>query len=478
MSTPDETVRQSEDDLRHSKSLSREAPEIEGYELDSLLGAGAFGVVWSASQLRTGQRVALKILKPQTRNWAYVCHELRKLREISKHPFVVSLLDADLDHDPPYFAMPLLTQGSLAEADPVLEEVEPWLEQIAEALCFMHGKGLLHCDLKPSNVLLDDEGRCRVVDFGQARAQGEQDGAFGTLGFMPPEQAHAGTAPGTAWDVYGFGATAYYMLTGQCPRLSEQARSELTDTRTAEERLSAYREVLGNSALVPLRTLNPKVDADLAAIVENCLKLDPKLRAASMHQVAEDLERRKDKAPLLCQKPWSVRYRINRFLARPLVAILLCAAVLFPLFINTYLTVHGQMALGERVRAEVASVNEVVARRATPETLASLRTQDFQHHLLKGDTVFASTASPSPQRISLDALSVETGRPDGGFYERDGVELVGAWRKVGDLMLLSERPTAFVMKSSRYLLMKNWMLNLLGLLIAIFTIIALLKPRR
>ena len=69
-------------------------------------------------------------------------------------------------------------------------------------------------------MLVDEEGRTRLVDFGQARALGDRDSSFGTLGYMPPEQARGDAQPDVRWDVYGFGATAYRLLT----RLNQQLR--------------------------------------------------------------------------------------------------------------------------------------------------------------------------------------------------------------------------------------------------------------
>lgn len=479
MSGPDETVRQSEEDREQALTLSRDRPSLPGYELREELGAGAFGVVWSGVQARTGQAVAVKVLKAEARHWGYLRHELSKLRQISNHPFVVGLLDADLDNQPPFFVMPLLTRGSLAEkSESDLEQIETWLRQIAQALSFMHSKGLLHCDLKPSNILLDDEQRCRVVDFGQARLEGDFEGAFGTLGFMPPEQAQNSVHPDVSWDVYGFGATAYKLLTGQCPRLNEEDRTKLTHSISPEERLKSYRQILGTRALIPVKELNPEVDDDLATIVESCLAIDPGLRAPSLGQVLEDLDRMGERSPLLCQKPWTVRYRLRRFLARPLVALLLCTTILFPVFVNSYLTVHAQLALRDRAEAEVHSMNQVVSRGMDKSSLERLRTKDFHHHFICDGVVVQSSQADHPERIDLEALTLETGSPDRGFYERDGVEFVGAWSKRGDGTLLTERPRTLVMESARYILSKNWMLNIVILLLAIATVVALLKPRR
>ncbi len=324
------TVAQSGPELQAAREASGDAPPVPptlpGYRLEKLLGRGSFGEVWAGVQVRTGLRVAVKVLtRREGLDWLYFKHEVGRLREVSEHPHVVSLLDADLNHDPPYFVMPLLGHGSLhGVARPTFDQALRWIREIALALRFCHEKGLLHCDLKPSNVMLDEEGHVRLVDYGQSRAKGDQTVTYGTLGFMAPEQAMGGeTLPSTRWDVYSWGATAYFLLTGQCPRLSEADRTELTRTEDTARRLQQYRDLLHSRPLTPLRTLNPKVDADLAAIVESCLELDPARRTDSIDNVLDDFERRASSEPLLCRLPWSYGYRLRRVVRKPRVALTL-----------------------------------------------------------------------------------------------------------------------------------------------------------
>ncbi|MCE7870151.1 hypothetical protein DYH09_07210 [bacterium CPR1] len=183
----------------------------------------------------------------------------------------------------------------------------------------------MHCDLKPSNIMLDEEGHVRLVDYGQSRSKGDKSVTWGTLGFMAPEQAVLGgeSVPSVRWDVYSLGATAYLLLTGQCPRLSEADRTELTRTEDTARRLEQYRKLLQSRPLIPVRQLNPRVDRDLAAIVEACLELDPERRTASVEDVLDDLERRQSRDPLLCRRPWTLSYRLRRTLQKPRVALTL-----------------------------------------------------------------------------------------------------------------------------------------------------------
>ncbi len=330
------TVAQTGSQLEAAREASTDAPQtpppLPGYSLDKLLGRGSFGEVWAGTQQRSGLRVAVKVLtRREGLDWLYFKHEVGRLREVAEHPHVVSLLDADLSHEPPYFVMPLLLRGSLHEAREVdTRQALRWFKEIASALRYCHEKGLLHCDLKPSNVMLDEEGHVRLVDYGQSRSKGDKSVTWGTLGFMAPEQAVLGgeSVPSVRWDVYSLGATAYLLFTGQCPRLSETDRTELTRTEDTARRLEQYRNLLLSRPLIPLRKLNPKIDADLAAIVESCLDLDPERRTASVEDVLDDLERRRSRDPLLCRRPWTAGYRLRRALQKPRVVLTLLFALL------------------------------------------------------------------------------------------------------------------------------------------------------
>lgn len=333
VSQDDQTVLQSEEEKRRRRreSVENQPPEVPGYELTRLLGQGAFGQVWGGVQVRTGQKVAIKVLKEAGgSSWGYFRHELERLRDVAEHPGIVTLIDADLIASPPYFVMPWLGRGSLANAPVPASPAQAvdWFGQMAAALQFTHEKGILHCDLKPSNVLVDGEGRLRLVDFGQARLHGER-GAFGTFGYMAPEQASEGaSSPSLRWDIYSLGATIYCLLTGRCPRVSAEDLNSLRSLSDTPERLNSYRQALQQRPLVPVRELNPQVDSDLNALVESCLALDPARRPASAAEILQDLQRRAQGEPLLCRRPWTLGYRLGRVARRPLVQVTMVMSVL------------------------------------------------------------------------------------------------------------------------------------------------------
>ncbi|MEW6284174.1 MAG: serine/threonine-protein kinase, partial [Candidatus Eremiobacterota bacterium] len=240
--------------------------------------------------------------------------------------------------------MPLLRRGSLARlgGTPSVPEAVTWFRELAGALRFAHGKGVLHCDLKPSNILIDEEGHLRLVDFGQSRRSGEAS-ALGTLGYMPPEQAapgseSPGSTPNVGWDLYALGATVYWLLTGQVPRLSARDQEELSGRSS----LSEYRQRLTANPLIPVRRLNPAVDGELAAILEACLELDPARRPESAGQVLLDLAARERHEPLLCRRPWSAGYRAGLLLRKGTVRLALASLLVLASLLGYHVVEIGQ----------------------------------------------------------------------------------------------------------------------------------------
>ncbi|MBT9583876.1 protein kinase [bacterium] len=344
MSTDDFTATQSQEQRLDAlvRSAGEELPQLEGYQLDELKGRGTFGEVWSARQLSSGQKVAVKLFRARPgASWTYFRAEVERHSLVAEHPNIVTLLDANLESDPPYFVMNLYP-GSLAEhSKSPVKAVVRWLEQIARALRHTHQRGLLHCDLKPSNVLLDVEEQAQLADFGQAVLRSQETRSLGSLGFMAPEQTEAGAVPDVRWDVYALGATAYYLLSGQRPRLSD----ERIRSTTPQGLLADYRANLSAQALVPL-----PIDADLWQIVESCLQLDPARRPAGMGEVLQDLERRRKRRPLLCRQPWTPGYLAARFVRRHALSVTFASILLglllagLALFYNQLQTTRARLA--------------------------------------------------------------------------------------------------------------------------------------
>ncbi|MBL4846643.1 MAG: serine/threonine protein kinase [Planctomycetes bacterium] len=199
---------------------------IGPYRVLRLLGRGGMGAVFEAEDERTRERVALKLLVPL----ADPDDRERFRREAQalqlEHPNLVRTLGFEVEGAHPYIALELVSGGSLqdrvAQGPLPLEELRPLAEQLAAGLEALHNAGVLHRDLKPANVLLSDEGRVLLADFGLARLPGAQTltrtgDLLGTPGFMAPEQARDSSRVSSACDVYGMATTLFAAATGQPP---------------------------------------------------------------------------------------------------------------------------------------------------------------------------------------------------------------------------------------------------------------------
>jgi len=201
------------------------------YEVDlaAPIGGGGMALVYRGRDLRTRRPVAVKTLRleykqdPDTR--ARFRREARLLAFLA-HPNVVRVFDFVEDRGATWVVLEQLSGRSLkdvvAERGPLpAEEVAAILEQAASALGHLHGRGLVHLDVKPQNLQLAEDGRIKLIDFGLAQAAGGPQQSvggrtFGTAAYLAPEQA-CGEAVEPATDVYALGCVVYELLTGRPP---------------------------------------------------------------------------------------------------------------------------------------------------------------------------------------------------------------------------------------------------------------------
>jgi tetratricopeptide (TPR) repeat protein len=262
---------------------------IGAYQLTGVIARGGAGVVYRARDPQARRDVAIKVLLAgQNANPAQLERFDRESVALArlKHPNVVAIHTSGRHRGSPYLVMDLVEGESLWDrlrrqgplAGPEVAQVGLGL---AEALQHAHDQGILHRDLKPHNVLLEQDGRPRLTDFGLALVVDSSQGALtktgvlmGTPGFLPPEQAFGEGDVGPPADVYGLGATLYTALTGVPPHGADDITTFLAALATAEP--------------TPPHEFCP-VDPALEAIVLKCLRKDPEQRYATATAVAEDL---------------------------------------------------------------------------------------------------------------------------------------------------------------------------------------------
>ena len=287
------------DDREQARSLSlrgvRPPLRVPGYEQESFVGHGAYGEVWVAVDSNSGRKVAIKFYTRRGgTDWAALAREVEKLRYLFNDRYVVQLLKVGWEADPPYYVMEYLEHGSLEDLLrhgplPAADAVALFRD-IAVGLVHAHNKGILHCDLKPANVLLDQDRRPHLADFGQSRLTNEMSPALGTLFYMAPEQADLKAVPDARWDVYALGAVVYRVLTGDPPHRTAPGAAAVLAMGKLEDQLAAYRELIRKAPPPAAHRAVPGVDAGLAAVLDRCLAASPRDRYPNPQAVLSALE--------------------------------------------------------------------------------------------------------------------------------------------------------------------------------------------
>ncbi|MBN9121051.1 MAG: serine/threonine protein kinase, partial [Planctomycetes bacterium] len=298
-------------DVAAARELSlrggRPPAKVPGYDQEQFLGHGAYGEVWTAVNRNSGRRVAIKFFTRRGGlDWAALAREVEKLRYLFSDRYVVQLFEVGWESEPPYYVMEYMENGSLEDLlrahRPSVHDAVSLFREIAVALVHAHDKGILHCDLKPANVLLDHDKKPRLADFGQSRLTNEMSPALGTLFYMAPEQADLTAAPDARWDVYALGAVMYRMLAGEPPHRTEIGAAEVTAGGPLDAQLAAYRKLIFGSPKPRAHRSVPGVDPGLAAIVDRCLEPGPSKRFPNPQAVLTALDAwhlRRVRRPLL-----------------------------------------------------------------------------------------------------------------------------------------------------------------------------------
>jgi serine/threonine-protein kinase len=257
------------------------------YEITEIIARGGMATVYLAKDLRLAREVAVKIIHPHlSEDPVFRDKFFREARMLAKvnHANLVNIFDQGDDNGNAFIVLELVQGITLRDAikdlgalhtTQVLQVSKAMLSALAQA----HSTGVVHRDLKPENVLLSDDGRIKVTDFGLARelsASTDTGSLVGTVAYLAPEVIRRGKAE-TPSDVYSFGIMLFEMLTGQQPFRGDDA-IQIAFMHTSERVASA-------------KTLNPKADNSLDQLMLWCTEPNPENRPADASRALIEIEK-------------------------------------------------------------------------------------------------------------------------------------------------------------------------------------------
>jgi serine/threonine protein kinase len=271
----------------------RAGQRVGPYVVESLLGAGGMATVWRAWDDKSAQHVAIKIMADTLADDAQITgrfvDELRRHAHLH-HPHIVAVRDVFSIGGKPCMVMDLIPGGSLAallEGSPdrrlSFDAARPLLLDVLDALDYAHRKGIVHRDVKPSNILLDTQHQhAWLSDFGIALAEGEkrrtQMGvSVGTNAYMSPEQIRAEKIDFRS-DVYAMGCVLYETLTGRPPFVASAAADNAVRTAVLAAHL--------RDEPVPPRRRVASIPANVSDLIMSALMKDPARRVAGCAEFA------------------------------------------------------------------------------------------------------------------------------------------------------------------------------------------------
>ncbi len=345
------------------------------YELLGIVGRGGMGIVYQARQISLNRLVALKLIRheesigePEIRRFQ---HEAEAVASLD-HPGIVPIYEIGEHQERHYFSMKLISGPSLQKASQRLRGNFPAIGRIlaaaARAVQHAHERGILHRDLKPGNIVLDEKDAPHITDFGLSkRIDPDPDdltqsvAVMGTPAYMAPEQTTATRGMiTTATDVYGLGAVLYALLSGHAPHRGSSILEVLDAVR--------YK------APEPPSKLDPTIPRDLEVICMKCLDKEPKNRYHSAEELANDLDRWLERRPISARSVGKLARIVMWSRRKPVLAGLLAALLISTVVGSTGILINWREVRRQRdelIQANLQIQSERDAVRALNEFLVS-----------------------------------------------------------------------------------------------------------
>jgi len=339
---------------------------LPGYEILDEIQSGGQAVVYTAIQTATKRKVALKVL-PQgphasARARFYFEREVELAANL-QHPNIVTVYEGDVVKGWRYFAMEYISGKSLDDyvrsRKLTVRQVMVLFRKICNAVTYAHQNGVIHRDLKPNNILVDDHDEPHVLDFGLAKAIHDEDRQaareaaasmtgqiVGTLAYMSPEQAAGqSSAVGVLTDVYSLGVVLYQVLTGLFPY----------DVRG--ETLQVLRNIQEAEPIRP-RKIDPHLDSDVEAILLKALTKEPSRRYQSAAELEYDVKCWLNGMPITARSASSIyvlrKLMVKHWYASTVVGLVVVIILGFG-YVSFDFYRQAEKALAQKVRSDQAS---------------------------------------------------------------------------------------------------------------------------
>ena len=346
-------------------------PKIGPFRILSLLGEGGMGRVYLAQQEEPQREVALKVIASASASSEFHKRFQREIELLAalEHPGIARMYQAGMAEDVagqvPYLAMEYVRGSDLlthARSQNLgIREKLQLLVQVCRAVHYAHTRGAIHRDLKPGNILVNEFGQPKILDFGVAYVAGGNDltqmtvagEILGTVPYMPLEQLGGQSAAvDPRWDVYALGVIAYELLSGELPYPGLSKATVLT----------ALQQVM-SSAPVHLSKRLEQARGDLETIVEKAMAQEASQRYGSAAEFAADLENYLENRPILARPP-TVRYVLTLFVRRHRALTAAAALVLLALVGATAVSMSFAIAANQRA-SEREAVNNFMEKMFT-----------------------------------------------------------------------------------------------------------------
>ena len=421
------------------------------YRMVEKLGEGGFGLVWRAEQSQPLKReVALKLLKRgmDSRQILARFEQERRMLAAMEHPCIATMLDAGMSPDGrPYFVMELLRGRPITafceEHHLTLRERITLFREVCSGVQHAHQKGVIHRDLKPTNILVTEvDGRPvpKIIDFGIAKALAsggieamtfatQANFVMGTPQYMSPEQIEDVGSVDTRSDIYALGTVLYEMLTGSPPfaELTKQGQTRQEFWRAIRDKNPPRPSTSFTTRILPASSPSPevrmdvsKLPADLDWIALRALEKEPQRRYQSAAEFAADLQCFLDGAPVSAHPPGTA-YIASRWIRRHRVAF---AAACFSVL---------ALVTGAGVAIWQAKLAREAQGRAESESLRSRESADFLTSLLQ-EVAEEIRNGRNPEALRLALITsqqrIEDMRQDPDLQ----IELMGRVARLFDLM--------------------------------------------